>query len=696
MAAKLSARAPLLARAPEGALRRTLDGLLAVSPRGIALVCIAYIAVLSAAFSASGTLLLPWMALPVLLAAAAAGLRAALLSAVGLAAATLLMLLWRSSDVDGLLLALTLPSALAAAALGLTRDRIKRESARTRQSSERYELAARGSGDGLFEWELGSGHVYYSETFAQLLGYAPTELGATSDDWFSRVHSEDLPSLRAEIDQHIAGESAHLDNEHRIRRKDGSWLWVLTRAIAARDEQGKAQRLAGWLTDIHDRKRSEDQLRHHAFHDALTGLPNRALFMDRLTHALARARRTPSHRFAIVLLDLDRFKLVNDSLGHVAGDELLVWVGQRLESCLRPGDTVARLGGDEFMLLLEDVKDSDDARGVAERIQRALSLPLPLGGHDVVATASIGIAVGDGGILEPHELLRDADTAMYEAKARGSGQLVSFDARMHDRAVERLNLESALRCAIERGELSVSYQPIVELKSGTILGFEALARWRHPSLGDVAPIRFIPLAEETGMIGEIGAWVLTQAATQARRLMELFPARPPLTMHVNMSVRQMQQDLGLLDRVDRALALTQLPPELLTVEVTESVIMEDSEKGERLLGALRKRGIRVCMDDFGTGYSSLSYLHRFRVDSLKIDISFVRNLTEPSGRSEIVKTILTLAQTLGLSVVAEGIETREQLNRLIELGCLEGQGFLFSPPVDAASIESLLRHPPHW
>jgi diguanylate cyclase (GGDEF)-like protein/PAS domain S-box-containing protein len=604
-------------------------------------------------------------------------------------------------------LALAAPVPVVAGALALLAHALRREIAQRRSASERYELASRGSGDGLFDWRMSDQHVTYSETFAALFGYTHEEFGDTADAWLARVHADDLAQLRADIDAHLANPAVRLANEHRVRRKDGSWRWVFARGMAAPTQAtgtareqpplGQAGRLAGWLTDIQDRKRSEDQLRHHAFHDALTGLPNRALFMDRLTHALARARRNESHRFAIVLLDLDRFKLVNDSLGHVAGDELLVSVGQRLESCLRPGDTVARMGGDEFMLLLEDVKGVEDARGVAERIQRALAVPLPLSGHDVVASASIGIAVGDGSITEPHELLRDADTAMYEAKSHGAGQLVSFDARMHDRAVERLQLESALRSAIDRGELMVYYQPIIDLNTRAVLGFEALARWRHPSLGYVAPIRFIPLAEETGLIAEIGAWVLTEAAKQARRLQQLFPQLGALSMHVNMSVRQMQQDPTLLDRVDRALAVSQLPPELLTIEITESVIMEESEKGERLLNALRARGIRVCMDDFGTGYSSLSYLHRFRVDSLKIDISFVRNLTDPShGQGEIVRTILTLARTLGLSVVAEGIETKAQLARLIELGCGEGQGFLFSPPVDAASIEALLRQPPDW
>lgn len=660
----------------------------------IVLLGAAYLVVLLATDFAADALPVALLVVPVGIAGALRGLRMALLSALVLAALTLLVASLRGLASAGSLLALLLPTSLAGAALGLVRDRYQRDIARVRRASERLEFAADGSGDGLFEWDLANNRMYYSPAFAALLGYAADELGATVDEWFARVHASDLPTLRAAFEQHIAGASERFECEHRMRRKDGSWLWVAARGMAERDPNGVATRLAGWLSDIQDRKRSEDQLRHHAFHDPLTGLPNRALFEDRLTHALARARRSPSHRFAIVLLDLDRFKLVNDSLGHVAGDELLVSVGQRLESCLRPGDTVARLGGDEFMLLLEDVRDGDEARGVAERIQRALSVPLPLGGHDLVASASIGIAVGDGSISEPHELLRDADTAMYEAKSRGPGQLVSFDARMHDRAVERLELESALRSAIERGELSVYYQPLVDLKTRAILGFEALARWRHPSLGYVAPIRFIPLAEETGLIAEIGAWVLGEAAAFAQRLHERFPRTPPLSMHVNMSVRQMQQDPGLLDRVDRALATTGLAPELLTVEITESVIMEDAEKGERLLGALQKRGIRICMDDFGTGYSSLSYLHRFRVDSLKIDISFVRHLTERHERTEIVSTILTLARTLGLSVVAEGIETEAQLARLIELGCTEGQGFLFSPPVDAESIESLLRHSP--
>ncbi len=395
-----------------------------------------------------GALIAPWMAVPVLCAAALYGTRAAAWTAAGLVA------LGAGLGREGVELAFMLPVPAIGVALGLARDRKVRAIERTRRDSERYEIAAQGSGDGLFDWDLRTDRVSYSGPFAQLLGYAAHELGNSPGEWFARVHPDDLPDLRAAIDAHLGGEGERFANEHRVRRRDGSWRWVLARGMAARVD-GRSTRLCGWLSDIQDRKRSEDQLRHHAFHDALTGLPNRALFMDRLTHALARARRNPNHHFAIVLLDLDRFKLVNDSLGHVAGDELLVSLGQRLESCLRPGDTVARLGGDEFMLLLENVSGLEDARGVAERVQRALALPLPLSGHDVIASASIGIAVGDGSITDAHELLRDADTAMYEAKARGSGQLVSFDARMHERAVERLQLESALRAALQRGELKV-------------------------------------------------------------------------------------------------------------------------------------------------------------------------------------------------------------------------------------------------
>jgi diguanylate cyclase (GGDEF)-like protein/PAS domain S-box-containing protein len=636
--------------------------------------------------------------LPVLWAAYSLGTRGALLTALACAATHYSILLGEPLSQPGVVEMLSGNVLLVTlgVAIGALRDRIGAQLAHQRESEERYEIAARGANDGLWDWNLKTDEVFYSAPFAELLDYSPKEIGNSPEEWFGRVHPDDLPFVREGIRNHLAGASERYEQEHRMRRKDGSWLWVLSRGIATHDDDGTPRRMTGWITDIAERKRSEDQLRHHAFHDPLTGLPNRALFMDRLAHALARSRRNSAHRFAILVLDLDRFKVINDSLGHVAGDELLVAVASRLETCLRPGDTVARMGGDEFMLLLEDVEAPENAMVVAGRIYEALSAPLPLAGHDVVVLASIGIALGDRSVTRPHDLLRDADTAMYEAKTRRHGRPVLFDVSMHDRAVQRLELETALRQAIERHEMYLVYQPIIELETGSIAGFEALLRWRHPTLGLIAPLTFVPLAEETGLIGEIGFWVLVEAIQCGKRWQELFPRVPPLRMSVNLSVRQMQYNPDLLSRIDQALDGVGLLPESLCLEITESVILDDTETGAYLMEELRARGIRVCMDDFGTGYSSLSYLHKFRVDSLKIDMSFVRALTDPTGRTEVARTILTLARSLGLSAVAEGVETEAQLARLRELGCPEAQGYFIAPPLDVPSAEALLRQNKRW
>jgi len=656
----------------------------------------------SAAFLACwfgfGVVLSPVAMLPVLLAASFYGLRGGLLAAGAFAA-----LHFGALGLDGANIGMLIESVGGSALLlgvgagvGVMRDRITAQLQQRRESEERYVIAARGASDGLFDWNLKTDEVYYSEPFAALLGYSEQEIGDSPDEWFARVHPDDLPFVREGISKHLAGLSERYEQEHRMRRKDGSWVWMLGRGIATLESDGTPRRMTGWLTDIAERKQSEAQLRHHAFHDALTGVPNRALFMERLSHALVRARRGPTHRFAIIVLDLDRFKLINDSLGHVAGDELLVAVAERLQSCLRPADTVARMGGDEFMLLLEDVNEAQDAVTVAERIHQALSSPLPLSGHDVVTVASMGIALGDSTTTQAQDLLRDADTAMYEAKRRRNGRPVLFDAAMHERAVERLAIENALRSALERREMFVQYQPIISLTTGRVVGFEALARWRHPTLGLISPLHFIPLAEETGLIGEIGLWILLEASSQARAWQRIGEHTSTLRMSVNLSVRQMQQDPELLSRIDQALETSGLAASSLSLEITESVIVEDTDKGAHLLEQLRRRGIRVCMDDFGTGYSSLSYLHRFRVDSLKIDMAFVRDLDKPESRSEIVRTILSLSRSLGLTAVAEGVETEPQLQRLRDLGCDEAQGYLFAPPLDAAAAEALLRSERRW
>lgn len=663
-----------------------------------AVVSASYIAAFVLVWFGFRVLLAPVAMLPVLLAAFFFGVRGGLGSAAGFVALHFAVLLVSGANLPMLLEAAGGNALLLGlgVGVGLVRDRITAQLQQRRESEERYEIAARGANDGLFDWNLKTDEVFYSEPFAALLGYSEKEIGDSPEEWFSRVHPDDLASVREGIAKHLAGESERYEQEHRMRRKDGSWVWVLGRGIATLEKDGTPRRMTGWLTDIAERKQSEAQLRHHAFHDALTGIPNRSLFMDRLSHALARARRNREHRFAIIVLDLDRFKVINDSLGHVAGDELLVAVAERLQTCLRPADTVARMGGDEFMLLLEDVNAAEDAMAVAERIHQALSSPLPLSGHDVVTVASMGIALGDGSTTRAQDLLRDADTAMYEAKRKRNGRPVLFDASMHDRAVERLAMENALRSALERREMFVQYQPIVSLKTGRVVGFEALLRWRHPTLGLISPLQFIPLAEETGLIGEIGLWVLLEASSQAKAWQRIGEHTAALRMSVNLSVRQMQQDPELLSRIDQALETSGLSPSSLSLEITESVIVEDTDKGAHLLEELRRRGIRVCMDDFGTGYSSLSYLHRFRVDSLKIDMAFVRDLDKPESRSEIVRTILSLSRSLGLTAVAEGVETAPQLNRLRELGCDEAQGYLFAPPLDSSAAEALLRSERRW
>jgi diguanylate cyclase (GGDEF)-like protein len=435
---------------------------------------------------------------------------------------------------------------------------------------------------------------------------------------------------------------------------------------------------------------SREHFRHAAFHDSLTELPNRTLLADHLRLAIERARRRPEHLFAVLFLDLDRFKNINDSLGHAAGDRLLVETARRLEHCSRPADTVARLGGDEFAVLLDGLESECDAVRVAERVQEELMRPFHLGGHEVYTAASIGITLSTHGYEDPENVLRDADTAMYRAKEKGKARYELFDAEMHADALARLRLENDLRRAVEYGEFEVYYQPVVALPTGRLYGFEALVRWRHPERGIVGPSEFIPLAEETRMVTEIGGWVLEEACRQMSEWRELMPAQQHLTVSVNLSSKQLTQP-GLADCVRRTLRETNLPPHCLKLEITESAVMDNAESAASLLAQLRGLGIQLSIDDFGTGYSSLSYLHRFPVDTLKIDRSFVAKMTDNSENGENVRTIVTLASNLGMCVVAEGVETEEQHARLEKLGCQYGQGFLYSEPVEAEHALALIR-----
>lgn len=438
---------------------------------------------------------------------------------------------------------------------------------------------------------------------------------------------------------------------------------------------------------------TKEHFRHAAFHDSLTGLPNRAMFTELLKAEIESGKRSPDHLFAVLFLDLDRFKNINDSLGHTHGDLLLVAFAERLERTLRPVDTLARFGGDEFAILLSGMSDATDAVRVAQRIQDELSQPFVLDKNSAFATASIGIALSSSGYDKPEDILRDADTALYRAKENGKARYEVFDHDMHARAVSRLQLESDLRQAIEKKEFCVFYQPIVSLQTGRLVGFEALVRWRHPRRGLVSPADFIPVAEETGLIVPIGEWVLAEACARVREWQLKSPSHRSLSLSVNLSARQVAQP-DLLERIQEALDNSKLNAHCLKLEITESVVMENAEAAAAMFKQLRSLGVQLSIDDFGTGYSSLSYLHRFPLNYLKIDRSFVTHLTAENDNA-IVRTISTLARNLGMEVIAEGIETEEQFQLLRTLGCEYGQGYLFSQPVGTEAVQLLLAQDAH-
>ena len=456
-----------------------------------------------------------------------------------------------------------------------------------------------------------------------------------------------------------------------------------------------SQWLVRTYADITERKKAEKQHRHDAFHDPLTGLPNRGLFMDRLEHVIAASQRRPdTSNYAVFFLDMDRFKIINDSLGHTVGDQLLVVVGRKLSDCIRPGDTVARLGGDEFAILLENIADTSYTVNVAERIREKLARPLDIRGHEVFASISIGIALGSERYERPEQVLRDADIAMYEAKGRGNASYEIFDARMHANILDRLQLVTDLRAAVERKQLTLYYQPIIDLKTQQLTGFEALVRWNHPTRGLVYPLEFIPLAEEHGLIHQIGAWILHEACRELKLLQTRYPAQPPLTMSINISSRQFsQQDLiGILSGV---LAETGVDPRTLILEITESMLMENVDAAVVTMKRLRSMGIRLHIDDFGTGHSSLSYLQLFPVSALKIDRSFINKLTAKGENQEIITHIVALAKSLNFQVIAEGVEMEHQLTNIQDLHCGFGQGFLFARPMAFQAIDTWMQAQKH-
>ncbi len=521
------------------------------------------------------------------------------------------------------------------------------------------------------------GEVTFANEYAlELLGQHEEDV--VGRNWFELAAPlERREAMKIAFAEHIAAATAPHE-EYEILTARGEARVVSWNSTVLHDPAGAVCGMASIGADVTERRRAEKRLLHDALHDSLTGLPNRALFMDRLRTAMARLKRRPTHVFAALFLDLDRFKVVNDSLGHMAGDQFLVQIAKVLQATLRAEHTVARLGGDEFAILLDDLDDKDDARRVVERIFRALETPLRVSGQDIFATVSIGIAFSGAQYESAEDMLRDADTAMYQAKTTGKARFQIFDESMHKRAVGLLKLEHSLRRATERNEFVLHYQPIVTLADEATAGFEALVRWNHPERGIVAPYEFIHLAEETGLIFRIGGWTLREAC----RWLTSAPALPEhLTVNVNLSGRQFSQG-DLIEEVQRVLSETGLAASRLKLEITESVIMENPEMAVDLLKRLKALGTHLCIDDFGTGYSSLSYLLRFPADTLKIDRSFVIALNKGGRERDIVGAIISLATSLGMDVVAEGVETVEQRDMLKSLGCRYGQGYLFSRPLD--------------
>lgn len=562
-----------------------------------------------------------------------------------------------------------------------------------RESEERYALAVQGANDGLWDWNLRTSDVYFSPRWKAILGYGEHEISNSLQSWFDRVHAEDVDPLKSAIADHLQNHTPHVQVEYRMQHRNGHYCWILSRGVAIRDDEGTPYRMSGSQTDITIRKEAEFRMVYEAMHDTLTGLPNRTFLLKRIDSVLQRSHIDLEFKFAVLFLDFDRFKIVNDSLGHKIGDTLLIGIAQRLEKCLRSNDLVARLGGDEFVLLLEGIHQLQDATDVADRIQQQMSTPFKLNGHDLITTASIGIVMGGHTYQSADEILRDADISMYQAKERGKAQYAVFHPSMHEGMLNRLNAENDLRDALVRREFKLHYQPIINLKTGAIIGFESLLRWHHRKRGALSPNEFISLAEETGLIIPIGEWAIAEACRHAHQWTIERPDSPPFTVSVNLSSNQIAQP-DLIPRIVGILTQTRLPATQLRIEITESVIMENLDAACCKLEALRHLGIKVYIDDFGTGYSSLGYLQTLPVDALKIDQTFVRRIGLDKGSEEIVRTVVMLAKGLGMDVIAEGVETSEQQCWLQLLECDYAQGFLFSTPLDADSVGLLLQHHP--
>ena len=576
--------------------------------------------------------------------------------------------------------------------IGVHRDITERKQAeeRLRETEKRYRtLVERVPAVTYVQQATASGAVtYVSPQMKELLGYEPEECTSDPGHWIKVIHPEDLERVLAE-DRRVNETGEPFSLEYRQFAKDGRIVWIRDEATLMRDDQGKASYWLGVQTDVTERKVLEDRLRHQAFHDVLTDLPNRQLLLDRLGHALARTQRRHGSRVAVLFMDLNDFKSINDSLGHEAGDLLLVAVAERLKECLRPEDTLARFGGDEFVVLLEDVDGPEDAVRVAGRITEGFRGPFVVEGRELYVSASIGIALGEERTESPEDLLRKADTAMYEAKSEAAPGYRVFDPVMHERVMGRLELENDLRRAVEAEEFVIHYQPIFDFGTGEVWGLEALLRWNHPEKGLLGPSEFVPVAEETGLIVPMGAWVLEEACRRTKEWQDSHDCNAVLAVIVNLSPRQLLHP-GCEETIREALAKSGLESRALGLDVTESAFIGAPEGSARALERIQALGVRISIDDFGMGYSSLSYLKRLPADALKIDKSFVRGLGEDPEDTAIVRMVIDVAHTLGLEVVAEGVETWAQAALLAETGCDMAQGYHFAKPLPPDAVPRFL------
>ena len=563
------------------------------------------------------------------------------------------------------------------------------------QNQERYSLAMQASNDGLWDWDLKTNKILYSDRWKEMLGFNDHEISDTADEWLSRVHPEDHDRVRASIDAYVEGIISNFEIEYRMRHFSDNYLWMMAKGLAIRTSDGRATRFAGSQTDVSERKSNEEQMIHDALHDTLTSIPNRTLLLDRIRQSLVRRKRYPKTSFAIIFIDLDRFRLVNESLGHIHGDELLQLISARLKETIPISDTVARLGGDEFSILLQDINSVRDVEVIAKDIQNLFSKPFFLGDREVFASASMGIAHSDNDYKTPEEILRDAELAMYRAKREGKSQSIVFQPQFRQSSLSPIDLDTDLRRALDRDEMELHYQPIISMRDRTISGFEALLRWSHRSRGVISPNEFIPLAEETGLIYDLGQWVLGKACKQIAAWNKSKKKEDQLEISINLSSRQFS-DPNLVEGIVENIEKSGFDAEFLKIEITESALMQNAQRSVSMLNQLKDLNIKVCVDDFGTGYSSLSYLHTFPIDTLKIDRSFVHDMSRNFRNMEIIRTIIMLAHNLKLDVIAEGVETGEQDAQLSALGCQFAQGFYFSRPINSSDAALLIQQNHQW